>query len=422
MLKDLLVLLCLMFDPRCWLMLLKVHLEFRRDRQYRFRNLARALWHVARDERIVKVRGGYLVSSFLPPIPSRAYGQVFRATPGTGTRFGEHVRALRTAPISLFVAVTARCAYRCWHCSAAGREGEPTGEQLRNVLRQLQDMGTAVIGLTGGEPLLRKDVCDLIASLDDRSVSILYTSGQGLDAAMARELRRSGLFAAGVSLDSTVAETFDQQRGMPGAWESAVAAVGHLRRAGIHTMVQCVATREMLRSGDVWRLIHFAHEIGAHEVRILETMPAGRLAGCPETQLLTLEERRQLIEIQRKANWMSGCPKVTVFAHTESGDMFGCGAATQHSYIDAAGNLCPCDFVPLGFGNVFERPVADLWREMNAVVGRPRGRCLAMELAPLVAQEGHFPLRPVRSEAVCRGCEPVQELPRFYRILAGERR
>lgn len=424
MLKDAMCLAGLLTDRRSHRLLLGVHREFRKDPRYRFRHLLRAMLHVGLHERIVPAGGGYLVSSFLPPIPSRAFDQLFQATPGGSTRFGDHIQARRAAPISLFMAVTGRCAYRCWHCSAADQAGasDPGLGQLKDVLAQLQDMGTSMLGLTGGEPLLRDDLEDLIAAIDDRSVSILYTSGMGLKRERAAELSRAGLFAVGISLDRVEASAFDAMRGHTGAWDAAVVAVDHFRNTGkVHVMVQCVADPAFLARGEHEALARLAKRIGAHEIRFLEGMPAGRMINCPHDGFLSASDREVLLRFQRTANWSSRYPKVTVFAHTESPEMFGCGAATQHSYLDAHGNLTPCDFVPLGFGNAFEEPVADLWKRMNEAVGLPRSRCLAFEI------QQHLKIapteRPLSSEAsldACRRCPQEPHLPRFYRLLAGQ--
>jgi MoaA/NifB/PqqE/SkfB family radical SAM enzyme len=322
------------------------------------------------------------------------------------------------------MAVTGRCAYHCWHCSAANQTGaaDPSLDQLRIVIAQLQEMGTSILGLTGGEPLLRNDLEDLVAAIDDRSISILYSSGMGLTRERARGLSQAGLFAAGISLDRVDAPAFDRMRGHLGAWDAAVAAVDHFRSTGnTHVMVQCVADPAFLARGEHEVLARLVKQIGAHEIRFLEGMPAGRLADCAQDGLLGPKDREVLLDFQRRANWSSRYPKVTVFAHTESADMFGCGAATQHSYLDAHGNLTPCDFVPLGFGNAFQEPIADLWERMNQVVGVPRSRCLAFEIQEhLKKSPSEHPLSLGASVEVCNQCRQELRLPRFYRLLAGK--
>ena len=121
-------------------------------------------------------------------------------------------------------------------------------------------------------------------------------------------------------------------------------------------------------------------------------------------------------------NRRPGLPKVSVFAHTEDSTRFGCGAGTQHSYIDAAGNLYPCDFVPLAFGNVREQPVAALWKAMRCTIGKPRHTCMIMELyaKKLLSETDTFPLAQKDACAIIEQLDVVDTMPGFYQRLVGK--
>ncbi|MDD5091849.1 MAG: radical SAM protein, partial [Candidatus Wallbacteria bacterium] len=324
MLRDLGTIVRFLLDRRNRELLRTVHREFSKDRDYSFRSMVRALWRVAKDERIVPFFGSFLISSFLPPVPSRAFMQLFRSVPGKASLFREHAEAMRTAPISMYVALTERCAYNCGHCSSAGRTVGPELDTAAVVklIHELQDMGVAIIGLTGGEPMLRPDLSRIISAIDDRSVSMLFTSGQGLDRERAGQLRKAGLQMAGVSIDHYDSLECDKRRGKSCAFSAACRAVAALRSSGIYTMVQTVVTKDLLASQCVWHMIDLAQSLGAHEIRLLETEPSGKLLCLPQTELLTCEERSRLIAVQRKANWSDRKIKVTVFAHTESPQVF----------------------------------------------------------------------------------------------------
>jgi MoaA/NifB/PqqE/SkfB family radical SAM enzyme len=261
-----------------------------------------------------------------------------------------------------------------------------------------------------------------VGSIDDRSVSILYTNGRFMDARTARALSRAGLFAAGVSFDSHVPEKLNSMRGDGRAFEYACAAVRNARAAGLYTIVQTVVLKSDLSRRYLFGLFRLAKRLGAHEVRILEPIASGHLlaAGDAGDVFYAPRDRRRLIRIQYAANRRPGFPKVTTFAHTESARQYGCGAGTQHSYVTASGELLPCDFVPLSFGSVLAREPAVLWREMNAAIGIPKSRCLAQDLAPTLVHHGAegLPLGRERSEEICRSCRQSR-YPRFYGYLQG---
>lgn len=390
--------------PRNWALALGVHRYFRRDPGYRPFSLFRALWNTTKGERIVRHQGRFVVTSFLPPIPSRAMESVARAVQNQSRPFTCQAQALRSAPISCFLAVTSRCDLSCSHCSAEGRmAGSDTVslDQWKAAIRGLQDLGTAIIGITGGEPLLYDGLEDLISAVDDRSVTIVYTNGSRLTAEKARSLKNSGLFALGVSLDSADPSVHDAGRGRRGTHAQALEALKNARRAGLYTMAQTVVPLDRLAETSLHQLFRQARAHGAHEVRILEPIRCGKLVHEPGQLFYTDADRQKLREIQYRANgrpWEF--PKVTTFAHTESADQFGCGAGTQHSYIDASGALNPCDFIPLPFGNIRQRSIETLWPAMNRAMGKPRTGCLAFCLDQAGQQTG--------------------SCPRFYRLLQGQ--
>lgn len=411
-------------NPAFIRMMIRNHRLLKRDPRCSIRSLFSAARQAVGEDRVVRHEGRLVYSSFLPPIPSRAAEQAMLATDDAEGLFEGFVTGKRRAPISMYVAVTQRCNYACAHCSAAGRhpQREMTTEELKRLFSDLQQMGTSIIGLTGGEPLLREDLLELVASIDERSASFLFTSGFGLDAQKARELKKAGLFAAGISLDSADPAAMDAMRRHPGAYAHAVAAVRHCRAAGIYTMTQTVADRDSLASGRLAEVVALSQEIGAQEVRILETMPSGRMTSIAPEQILTPRERAALCRFHAEMNKKRKGVKVSVFAHAESSERFGCGAGTQHSYIDAAGNLYPCDFVPLAFGNVLEIPVSDLWLDMHRRIGKPRSTCMIMEIYARKVLDGaaEFPLPPEESASCIDRLEPVAALPGFYRRALGQ--
>ena len=424
MFRDILTYVKLLTDRRIQKMFWSINKEFSRDRNYHFGDLIRALYLAAKDERIVKFENLYVYSSFLPPIPSKAAMQVFNAVPPDGTRFFNHTHAIRTAPISVYLAVTGRCGYNCSHCSAANRNysEELDFDLIAETINELQNMGVGIIGFTGGEPLLRKDIVDIVRCLDDRSVSYLFTSGSGLTQQRADELKNAGLFAIGISLDSNNEEEADSRRGCNGAFQTALLAIEYAKRAGLYVMLQTVADKEMIHDDRITDMVTFAEYLGVHEIRFLENLPAGRFSHVSADRILTQKDREKLRIFHRQMNRFGRKrTKVTVFAHAESATLYGCGAGTQHSYIDASGNLCPCDFVPLTFGNIKEKPIRKIWSAMNQLIGRPRDRCMILELYKEINNlQRTLPMTVAESKSLVCAIREVRSYPGFYAALKGE--
>ncbi len=372
------------------------------------------LWRLRRmlsGEKMVRIGDRTMVHSFLPPFPSRAFESMAHGL--------NEVRRGRAVPVSAYLAVTNRCSYACWHCSKAHRaERDLPLSFWRRAVRETQELGVAIVGITGGEPLQRNDLEEIVQAADSRSVTILFTSGAGFDEARAAALKRSGLFGVAVSLDHWQAGAHDERRGRPGAFDTALAAIRRARRLGFYTMIQLVATRDMLRTETQARYLDLARKLDVHEIRLLEPMPAGRLLEAEQAALLSAAERAQLRQWHLRANRRRGPTKTTAFAHIEAPDMYGCGAGSQHLYVDASGHVCPCDFTPVSFGNLREEPLADVWRRMGEAFGRPCSSCFLLRHAAHLREafDGRLPIPYEQAKAICAR-DPNDPLPGFYRRL-----
>lgn len=131
--------------------------------------------------------------------------------------------------------VTYRCNFECqicdfWkerHC----REEEMSLADVRTVGRKLNRLGTLIISLAGGEPLIREDLCDVIRILNEENhFPVLITNGWFVNQSLARDILRAGLQEISVSVDYADAKRHDAQRGRPGSWDRAIAALKLLNR------------------------------------------------------------------------------------------------------------------------------------------------------------------------------------------------
>jgi MoaA/NifB/PqqE/SkfB family radical SAM enzyme len=142
--------------------------------------------------------------------------------------------------------MTTACNLRCIHCHASGGKPAPdelTTEEAKHLLDQLAEVSEfRMVAFTGGEPLVRNDLFELLAYSQALGFSnTLATNATLIDDAVARDLRRYGVVIGAVSLDGFDAETHDYVRGQPGAFEAALQGIRALRRAGIPLHVNITA-------------------------------------------------------------------------------------------------------------------------------------------------------------------------------------
>ncbi len=363
-------------------------------------------------EKVVRFGDRHVFNTHFPPYPSRAF-ESFSAQFGTAGQSGPGRRLF-----SVTWAVTNRCNYRCWHCYNAGRSQEDLPlEVARDLVGQLQELGAVMVTLTGGEPLLRADIEEIAGAFDERTCLVLGTTGDGLGPERARELAGRGVFALGVSLDSHDEAEHDRLRGRPGAFNVALRALKDAAAAGIYPYVVAVATREFLARERFMAFLAFARDAGALEVHLIEPSATGRLAGRSDV-LLTAAEHEMMLDYQREIAGREDLPVLSSFTYLESAEAFGCGAGLTHLYIDGTGEVCPCNLVPLSFGNVRCQPLADILGSMGEHFRRPRCGCVGKRLATRVP-EGALPAPPEVSAKLCRKCLPAEhDLPRFFKVRA----
>ena len=122
-------------------------------------------------EKIIPFGDKRVINTQFPPYPGRAFESLL----------GHFLVDAAPRLYSVTLAVTNRCRFRCWHCYNAGRSGKDLPlEVIRKLAPELQDRGAAIVTLTGGEPLLRKDLGEICRAFDDRSCLIVGTTGAGL--------------------------------------------------------------------------------------------------------------------------------------------------------------------------------------------------------------------------------------------------
>ncbi len=189
-------------------------------------------------------------------------------------RFGRRITDLR-------VSVTDRCNYRCVYCRT-GNDGAqyaelPMADYLR-MIRAFVRLGIEKVRLTGGEPLLRRDLAELVRELaglrtvTGERLDLALTTNGHLLAETAVSLRDAGLNRVTVSMDAVEAETFARITRVPGSFARVLAGVHAAQRAGLGPVkVNCV----LLRGWNDDQIVPFARFARAEGVivRFIEFMP-----------------------------------------------------------------------------------------------------------------------------------------------------
>lgn len=152
------------------------------------------------------------------------------------------------APRLIAWELTRSCPLRCRHCRASADrgpyEGELSFDEIARVVDSIAVRFKPILILTGGEPMLRTDLLDIIRYVAKAGMRpVMATCGSLLTEAKAAAIKEAGVERISVSLDGPDAGSHDAFRGVPGAFQSAMEGLDAARRAGLEFQINTTVTR-----------------------------------------------------------------------------------------------------------------------------------------------------------------------------------
>ena len=362
-----------------------------------------------RNERPHWFNGQVRINSCFPPYPSKAFD-----------RFVEILINKQRKPHTINLAITSNCPYSCPHCSYGKRKKEDlTTNQILNLIREIKDLGTAILGITGGEPMLRLDLEEIISAASPELATIIYTTGYNFNKKRAEKLFKAGVGWIIVGVESTDNIIQDKVRGKKGSLQNGINAIKICKEVGIYTAINTIGTRERINNGELDRIYNLARSLDVGEMRLNFPTPTGRWVGCTDNILKT-EELKLLKEFQIKYNKKRSGPIVTNLAYIESEDIMGCNCGYQCLFIDSAGEVCPCDLTPLSFGNIKDKPLNEIWLQMERYFPQPRLNCLMREISSEIKSDS-FPIPPNESKKLIPQYNKNSPLPKIHKKLTRQK-
>ena len=219
--------------------------------------------------------------------------------PGSGERDGETVpkAAAERRPIVVWN-ITRLCNLKCVHCyndSGADRTcNDISREGAKGVLDDLAGFGVPSVLFSGGEPLMRKDLFELIGYAGDKGLrTVISTNGTLIDAKAAKLIKDRGVSYVGISLDG-IGEVNDKFRGMDGAFDRAVAGIRNCQDAGVRIGLRLTLTKRNVQ--DIEQLFAFLEKHDIERACFYHLVPSGRGGGMFDADDLTGAQSRGAIE------------------------------------------------------------------------------------------------------------------------------
>lgn len=248
------------------------------------------------------------------------------------------------------------------------------------LLEEVRRSGFQVIVFSGGEPVLRPDLFDLIARARSLGLRpVLGTNGTLITREVARDLKKAGTAALGISIDSIDREKHDHFRGVDGAWEATLQGVENCRAAGLPFQIH--STVFPWNYEEIEKITAFALQIGARGHHVFFFVPTGR--GRTHEEAIDAERAENLLDcllslqeelpLEIKPTCAPQFLRIARQRKIKTRFKRGCLAGISYCIIAPEGDVYPCPYLDLKVGNIRETPFSHLW-EHNPVLLRLRTR------------------------------------------------
>lgn len=214
---------------------------------------------------------------------------------------GQHSNPVnQSKPRLIFWELTKGCNLRCIHCRATATElsspSDLSTQAARDIIDQIAAVSTPILVLSGGEPLFRSDIFQLARYGTDKGLRVaLATNGTLVTKHIARMIVDSGVQRVAISLDGSDALIHDTFRGIPGAFDAAIAGFRNLKNLGMSVQINTTIARH--NAHQLPQVLELAKSLGADALHTFLLVPVGCGVDIAAEQMVPPEE------YERMLNW-----------------------------------------------------------------------------------------------------------------------
>ncbi len=300
--------------------------------------------------------------------------------------------------------VTRSCNLSCIHCRASAEKGPYAGEfSTERCFRLIDDIAgfsKPVIILTGGEPLMRKDIFEIAEYGTRKGLRmVMAPNGTLIDEENAKMMVMSGIKRISISIDGSTRESHDRFRQVEGAFEGALRGIEYAGKAGLEFQINTTITGANME--ELPDILALAVKLGAVAHHIFLVVPTGRAKDMkdneipPEMYEKTLHwfyEQSDRVPIHLKATCAphyyrilrqrakAEGKKITFKTHGMDAVTRGCLGGISFCFISHTGQVQPCGYLELNCGDLKKNTLDDIWT--NSAIFRSlrdfdgyRGKC-----------------------------------------------
>ena len=290
-------------------------------------------------------------------------------------------------PKLIAIEVTSQCNLKCKHCRMQLNNhdisNELTKEEIINLFNDFRIFGSPIIILSGGEPLLKPFIFDVIKYGISIGLNVvLATNGTLITNEIAVKLKNSGVKRVSVSIDGTK-ELNDEFRGISGCFEKAIIGINFLKKENIKFQINTTISKHNIKYLN--EMYQFSCDIGAVAQHFFFLVPTGRGSKISNYELSSEEYENTLKWIYYKSKEKriylhpTCAPQYSRIKYTlDKRDILsdknnnllnsytkGCLGGSSFAFISCIGDVNPCGYLPISTGNVRKNSFIDIWNNSN---------------------------------------------------------
>ena len=323
--------------------------------------------------------GEYKLDFYMPRYPTEAFF----------TAMEDKLLCRPPRPVSVVWSITKACHYRCPHCYQGFDPAEEMPlEKMCQAARELRNSGVTAWAVEGGEVLLRFERLEaLLQEIRGLEVWVNSTGDGATDEKIARlkELEVTGVMS---SIHALTPEKHDAFTKIPGSFDTALDFLKRCRKAGMLTGFNSVLSDDEIIAGAIDQLMELAEREKCDYIQLIHPKPCGRWG------MEKFDNSRHELAVkiacaaQKRYNSMKckNAPILTAQVFEESPQMLGCTAgAIDRFYVGCSGEVQPCEFLNISFGNLCCEPYELIYERMRQTFPIPSCEWLCCKYGSAIA-------------------------------------
>ncbi len=320
-----------------------------------------------RENKYVKIGKITKLDLYVPGFPSQAFYSAC-------DKFKEFEKKMPCTTV--LISTTSACRFNCNHCYQKKDKGKDVDiKVLSKTVKRLQDEGIAFYNIEGGDPFLAYDrLYEICMNIDRRSEIWINSTGDGITDEKLAKLKKSNIVAIMFSLHESERDQFNLFMGNNDAWDILLKGIEICHKNNIGVAINTCLKKDGLFNGKFEKIMKRAKLFNACLIQVIVPKPSGGWLGnrnetYPESDTEKLKHKVYMYNNDKR---YKEYPSISAQAIEEDSEHFGCTAGgTDRFYINAKGDVQPCEFLNISCGNIQEDDFPLIYNRMRKIFEKP---------------------------------------------------